>query len=92
MSIQRQVRRRLAEQKYLQKKQPQIEQFPNIGTTIGTTIETFVKSNNVGAEADLTFDGNVRWKYQRYKKSYVPYMLAGYNSSQEGPQFKSGVY
>ncbi len=70
MSIQRQVRRRrakrLAEQKYLQKKQPKrtnttIEKFPDIGTTI----ETFVKSNNVGAEAwrrtgVLTFDGNIK--------------------------------
>ena len=68
-SIKRQMRRRrakrIAEQNFLRKKQTKrvntiLSRFPDIGKTI----ETFVKDNNVGAEAwrtgVLTFDGNIK--------------------------------
>ena len=69
-SIKRQMRRRrakrIAEQNFLRKKQTKrvntiLSRFPDIGKAI----ETFVKDNDVGAEAwrrtgVLTFDGNIK--------------------------------
>lgn len=72
----------IAEQNFLPRKVSRkvkgiVKQFPDIGTTI----EDFVKQNNVGAENQwcrtgvLTFDGNVRHAqkvtYERFRQHLV---------------------